>query len=55
MELLQLPPGPLVGQAYRHLLDVRMERGPLPREQAVEELVAWARAKGLSVPGEVAG
>jgi poly(A) polymerase len=55
MELLQLPPGPLVGQAYRHLLDVRMERGPLPREQAVEELVAWAREQGLPVPGEGAG
>jgi poly(A) polymerase len=50
MELLQLPPGPLVGQAYRHLLEVRMERGPLPREQAVEELVAWARDQGLPVP-----
>ena len=55
MELLQLPPGPLVGQAYRHLLEVRMERGPLPREQAVEELVAWARDAGVPVPREVAG
>ena len=51
MELLQLPPGPLVGRAYRHLLEVRIERGPLPREQAVEELVAWAREQGLAVPG----
>jgi poly(A) polymerase len=50
MELLQLPPGPLVGQAYRHLLEVRMERGPLPREQAVEALVAWARDQGIPVP-----
>jgi poly(A) polymerase len=50
MELLQLPPGPLVGKAYRHLLEVRMERGPLPHEQVVEELYAWARAEGLAVP-----
>ena len=50
MELLQLPPGPLVGQAYRHLLEVRMDRGPLPREQAVEALRAWAREQGLPVP-----
>ena len=52
MELLQLPPGPLVGRAYRHLLEVRMERGPLPHEDAVAELHAWARAEGLPVPGE---
>ncbi len=50
MELLQLPPGPLVGRAYRHLLEVRMERGPLPHEDAVAELHAWARAEGLPVP-----
>jgi poly(A) polymerase len=50
MELLSLAPGPLVGQAYRHLLEVRMEQGPLPREQAVEELFAWAREQGLPVP-----
>ena len=52
MELLQLPPGPLVGKAYRHLREVRMDQGPLPREQAVEELFAWARAQGLPVPGQ---
>ena len=52
MALLQVPPGPLVGQAYRHLREVRMERGPLPRERAVEELLAWARAQGLPVPAQ---
>jgi poly(A) polymerase len=51
MELLQLPPGPQVGQAYRHLLEVRMERGPLPREQAEAALLAWAREQGLAAPG----
>jgi poly(A) polymerase len=43
MELLGLPPGRAVGQAYRHLLALRMEHGPLGRERAVEELRAWAR------------
>ena len=52
MALLQLPPGPLVGRAYRHLLEVRMERGPLPHEDAVAELHAWAQAEGLPVPAE---
>jgi poly(A) polymerase len=46
MELLGVPPGPVVGRAYKHLLEVRMERGPLPREQAVAELRAWAAAQG---------
>ena len=50
MALLQLPPGPLVGRAYRHLKELRMEHGPLPREQAVDALHAWARAEGLPVP-----
>jgi poly(A) polymerase len=48
MELLGLPPGPQVGAAYKHLLEVRMERGPLPREDAEAELRAWAAAQGLS-------
>ena len=49
MRLLGLPPGPVVGQAYKHLLEVRMERGPLPPEQAEVELLAWARTQGLDV------
>ena len=42
------------GQAYSHLLEVRMERGPLPREQAEQELRAWARERGIDVPDAVA-
>jgi poly(A) polymerase len=42
MQLLGLPPGPAVGRAYRHLLAVRMERGPLTREEAEAELRDWA-------------
>jgi poly(A) polymerase len=41
MALLGVPPGPLVGQAYRHLLALRMEHGPLGRDRAIEELKAW--------------
>ena len=29
MELLGLPPGPLVGEAWRHLKELRLDRGPL--------------------------
>ena len=42
MELLGIAPGPAVGKAYKHLLAVRMEKGPLGREQAEAELRAWA-------------
>jgi poly(A) polymerase len=50
MELLGLRPGPLVGKAYRYLLDLRMEHGPLGRERAVHELLRWAAVEGLDVP-----
>ncbi len=42
MTLLGIPPGPLVGRAYKHLLALRMERGPLSREDAEAELRRWA-------------
>jgi poly(A) polymerase len=47
MELLGIPPGPLVGQAWRHLKELRLERGPLARDEAEAELMAWAREHGL--------
>jgi poly(A) polymerase len=47
MELLGIGPGPLVGQAYKHLLGLRMERGPLSREDAEAELRQWAAEHGV--------
>jgi poly(A) polymerase len=44
MAILGIPPGPLVGQAYRHLLALRMEHGPLGHDRAVEELTRWYAA-----------
>jgi poly(A) polymerase len=41
MAILGIPPGPLVGKAYKHLLALRMENGPLSSEQAVAELRRW--------------
>ncbi len=49
MRVLGIPPGPAVGQALAHLLELRFERGPLGREAAVTELLAWARAQGIRV------
>jgi poly(A) polymerase len=43
MTILGIPPGPEVGEAYRFLLDLRMDRGPLSEADATEALKAfWA-------------
>jgi poly(A) polymerase len=46
MKLLGVPPGPVVGQAWRYLKDLRLDRGPLSREEAEAELFRWAREHG---------
>jgi poly(A) polymerase len=48
MERLGLEPGPVVGEALAFLLEIRMERGELPEEEAHELLAAWARERGIS-------
>jgi poly(A) polymerase len=48
MQLLGIPPGPMVGKAYKHMLALRMERGPLPREEAEAELRLWAEENNVS-------
>jgi poly(A) polymerase len=50
MTILGIPPGPLVGQAYKYLLELRIEAGPLGRERAVQELLAWAVSAGIEPP-----
>ncbi|WP_433212443.1 CCA tRNA nucleotidyltransferase [Dactylosporangium sp. CS-047395] len=51
MELLNLPPGPLVGRAWRFLKELRLERGPLDHDEAIAELFKWAEAEGITPPG----
>ena len=41
IELLGVPPGPVVGEAYRYLLELRVEHGPLGADRAREELLSW--------------
>ena len=41
MAALGLPPGPLVGRAYRFLLERRLDAGPLGRQRALAELGQW--------------
>ncbi len=41
MTALGLAPGPLVGEAYRYLLELRIERGPMGQDAAREALAQW--------------
>ncbi|KQT02542.1 CCA tRNA nucleotidyltransferase [Cellulomonas sp. Leaf395] len=45
MEILGLSPGREVGEAYKHLLELRMERGPLGPDAARDELLTWWAAR----------
>jgi len=46
MELLGIPGGPQVGEAWNYLKELRLDRGPMSREEATAELLAWWRACG---------
>ncbi|HET6673342.1 MAG TPA: CCA tRNA nucleotidyltransferase [Agromyces sp.] len=41
MALLGIRPGPVVGEAYRYLLEVRLDEGPIGPDAAAERLRAW--------------
>jgi poly(A) polymerase len=43
MELLEVPPGPIVGEALAYLLDLRLDEGPIAPEDARQRLLEWAR------------
>ncbi len=47
MSLLGLQPGPLVGKAWNHLLELRLSEGVIGKERATQELLRWASAEGL--------
>jgi poly(A) polymerase len=45
MEHLGVGPGPVVGDALAYLMEERMERGPIPEDEALALLDAWARER----------
>ncbi|HEV3471973.1 MAG TPA: HD domain-containing protein, partial [Actinomycetota bacterium] len=47
MEHLGIPPGPLVGEALEMLLELRLDEGPLSKEEAYERLDEWAKEQGI--------
>jgi polynucleotide adenylyltransferase/metal dependent phosphohydrolase len=45
MDELGIEPGPVVGEAYRFLMDLRMEKGPMGEELARQALRSWWAAR----------
>ena len=45
MEILGIKPGPEVGKAYKHLLELRLENGPMEHAEAVKALKEWWAAQ----------
>lgn len=43
---LGLEPGPVVGEAWQHLLDLRIEHGPMEPDEALAALDRWWAARG---------
>ena len=46
MRLLDIPAGPQVGEAWKFLKELRLDRGPLSAEEATAELLAWWNSRG---------
>jgi poly(A) polymerase len=45
MEILGVAPGPVIGQAYKFLLELRLENGPMEYDAAVSALKEWWAAQ----------
>ncbi|GGL01384.1 CCA tRNA nucleotidyltransferase [Sphaerisporangium melleum] len=49
-QILGVGPGPVVGKAYKFLLDMRLDQGIVGKDAAREALLSWARDHGVT-PG----
>ncbi len=47
MEHLGIEPGPIVGRALEHLMQLRLDRGPIDEDEAYRLLDVWAARAGL--------
>ncbi|TXJ06987.1 MAG: CCA tRNA nucleotidyltransferase [Aeromicrobium sp.] len=45
MQILQIPPGRVVGEAYSFLLDLRLDRGHMSEDDATAALLSWWAAR----------
>jgi poly(A) polymerase len=55
MEHLGIEPGPLVGEAYDFLMDIRMDEGEVPKDEARRRLAAWHARREEEVRPEANG
>ncbi|WP_193581885.1 CCA tRNA nucleotidyltransferase [Streptomyces mobaraensis] len=46
MRILGIAPGPQVGKAYQHMLELRLENGPMEHDEAVAALKEWWADQG---------
>jgi poly(A) polymerase len=47
MAFLGVAPGPIVGEALYHLLEIRLDEGPVGEDVAYRRLAEWARERGI--------
>jgi poly(A) polymerase len=52
MQILGIRPGPVVGRAYKHLLEWRLDEGPHEEEAARAELLRWWAEQPESAAGQ---
>ena len=45
MAALNLKPGPQVGKAYNHMLNLRLDKGPMSKAEAITELKNWWKSQ----------
>jgi poly(A) polymerase len=45
--VLGVPPGPVIGLAYKFLLELRLDQGMIGKEAATQELLKWAHEQGI--------
>ena len=48
MALLGVGPGPVVGKAWKHLLEYRLDQGPLDKDTVQAELLRWWKEQSES-------
>lgn len=48
MQRLGIEPGRLVGEALDFLLEIRLDEGPIDKDDAYERLDAWAQERGIA-------
>ncbi len=53
--VLGISPGPLLGRAYKHLLAVRLDQGPIGKEAVEAELLRWWNEEGRVEDGSGSG